>query len=57
MADPKVAGRVREDQRDGIGLGVQGTPTFFFDGTEDPEPQFLQGVQGPHRGPAGRLTG
>ncbi|QEV72938.1 disulfide bond formation protein DsbA [Streptomyces chartreusis] len=38
LADPKVAGRVREDQRDGIGLGVQGTPTFFFDGTRIQNP-------------------
>ncbi|MEW1599495.1 thioredoxin domain-containing protein [Streptomyces sp. NPDC093808] len=32
LADPEVAGRVQEDQRDGVGLGVQGTPTFFVDG-------------------------
>ncbi|MGW4869784.1 DsbA family protein [Streptomyces chartreusis] len=38
LADPEVAGRVREDQRDGIGLGVQGTPTFFFDGTKIQNP-------------------
>lgn len=30
--------RVRADQRDGIGLGVQGTPTFFFDGTRIQNP-------------------
>ena len=32
LADPKVASRIQADQRDGLGLGVQGTPTFFFDG-------------------------
>ncbi|MGV9501473.1 DsbA family protein [Streptomyces sp. NPDC003642] len=32
LADPEVAGRVLDDQRDGLGLGVQGTPTFFVDG-------------------------
>ncbi|MFE0251279.1 DsbA family protein [Streptomyces sp. NPDC059010] len=32
LADPRVAERVRTDQRDGLGLGVQGTPTFFMDG-------------------------
>ncbi|MEV6171835.1 thioredoxin domain-containing protein [Streptomyces sp. NPDC051954] len=32
LADPEVAGRVQDDQRDGLGLGVQGTPTFFVDG-------------------------
>ncbi|MGI5194304.1 DsbA family protein [Streptomyces sp. CA-288835] len=33
LADPETAGRVQDDQRDGLGLGVQGTPTFFLDGT------------------------
>ncbi|MEV6996643.1 thioredoxin domain-containing protein [Streptomyces sp. NPDC093982] len=32
LTDPKVAARIQEDQRDGLGLGVQGTPTFFLDG-------------------------
>ncbi|MFE7277209.1 DsbA family protein [Streptomyces sp. NPDC057623] len=32
LRDPKVAARIQADQRDGLGLGVQGTPTFFFDG-------------------------
>ncbi|MEU9191226.1 thioredoxin domain-containing protein [Streptomyces sp. NPDC048484] len=32
LADPEVAGRVQDDQRDGLGLGAQGTPTFFVDG-------------------------
>ncbi|MBU6534444.1 DsbA family protein [Streptomyces sp. NPDC048405] len=32
LADPEVAGRVETDQRDGLGLGVRGTPTFFVDG-------------------------
>ncbi|MFI1728442.1 DsbA family protein [Streptomyces acidicola] len=38
LADPEVAGRVQDDQRDGLGLGVQGTPTFFVDGTGIPTP-------------------
>lgn len=38
LADPEVAGRVQDDQRDGLGLGVQGTPTFFVDGTRIPTP-------------------
>ncbi|MER6087463.1 DsbA family protein [Streptomyces bluensis] len=38
LADPEVAGRVQDDQRDGLGLGVQGTPTFFVDGTRIPAP-------------------
>lgn len=38
LADPEAAGRVQDDQRDGLGLGVQGTPTFFVDGTRIPTP-------------------
>ncbi|MPY59990.1 DsbA family protein [Streptomyces spongiae] len=38
LADPDAAGRVQDDQRDGLGLGVQGTPTFFVDGTMIPTP-------------------
>ncbi|MEX1651781.1 thioredoxin domain-containing protein [Streptomyces pseudovenezuelae] len=34
LADPRVAGRVQDDQRDGLGLDVQGTPTFFVDGAK-----------------------
>ncbi|WP_328690010.1 DsbA family protein [Streptomyces phaeochromogenes] len=34
LADPEAAGRVQDDQRDGLGLGVQGTPTFFLDGEQ-----------------------
>ncbi|MFJ3658723.1 DsbA family protein [Streptomyces nigra] len=34
LADPEVAGRIQDDQRDGLGLGVQGTPTFFLDGEQ-----------------------
>ncbi|MCX5601256.1 DsbA family protein [Streptomyces phaeochromogenes] len=32
LKNPKVAARVQADQRDGLGLNVQGTPTFFLDG-------------------------
>ncbi|MFJ5223713.1 DsbA family protein [Streptomyces sp. NPDC088400] len=32
LSDPATAERVRADQRDGLGLGAQGTPTFFIDG-------------------------
>ncbi|MFI2410562.1 DsbA family protein [Streptomyces sp. NPDC018947] len=38
LTDPETAGRVQEDQRDGLGLGVQGTPTFFLDGRKIPNP-------------------
>ncbi|MFD7030051.1 DsbA family protein [Streptomyces sp. NPDC059917] len=31
VADPATEDRVRADQRDGMGLAVQGTPTFFLD--------------------------
>ncbi|MEV0318331.1 DsbA family protein [Streptomyces sp. NPDC050658] len=31
---PATAERVRADQGDGLGLEVQGTPTFFLDGTK-----------------------
>ncbi|WTT98437.1 DsbA family protein [Streptomyces sp. NBC_00076] len=33
LADPEVAGRVQDDQRDGLALDVRGTPTFVVDGT------------------------
>ncbi|MFD3918737.1 DsbA family protein [Streptomyces sp. NPDC058595] len=36
--DPGTAERVRTDQRDGLGLGVQGTPTFVVDGAVIPTP-------------------
>ncbi|WP_186780080.1 DsbA family protein [Streptomyces salinarius] len=39
LADPDVAGRVESDQRDGLGLGVAGTPTFFVDGEKVVTPQ------------------
>lgn len=38
VADPGTAERVRTDQRDGLGLGVQGTPTFVVDGAVIPTP-------------------
>ncbi|MFJ2173347.1 DsbA family protein [Streptomyces sp. NPDC087851] len=31
LKDPATTARVRVDQRDGLGLGVQGTPAFFLD--------------------------
>jgi len=34
--DPKTAERVAKDQRDGVGLGVQGTPTIFLNDEELP---------------------
>ncbi|ALV33195.1 thioredoxin domain-containing protein [Streptomyces sp. CdTB01] len=39
LADPEVAGRVQDDQRDGLALGVQGTPTFFVDGERITNPE------------------
>ncbi|MFG3191125.1 DsbA family protein [Streptomyces omiyaensis] len=32
VKDPGTLRRVEADQQDGLGLGVQGTPTFFVDG-------------------------
>lgn len=34
--DPKTAERIAKDQRDGVGLGVQGTPTIFLNEEELP---------------------
>ncbi|MEV8404514.1 thioredoxin domain-containing protein [Streptomyces niveus] len=36
--DPRTEERVSTDQRDGLGLGVQGTPTFVVDGAKIPAP-------------------
>ncbi|MEU0695628.1 thioredoxin domain-containing protein [Streptomyces niveus] len=36
--DPGTAERIAVDQRDGLGLGVQGTPTFAVDGAVIPTP-------------------
>lgn len=36
VADPAVGERVAKDQADGVGLGVQGTPTIFLNGEELP---------------------
>lgn len=38
LNDPATAERIEADQRDGLGLGVQGTPTFFVDGLRVPNP-------------------
>ncbi|NJQ01233.1 DsbA family protein [Streptomyces zingiberis] len=39
LDDPEVIARVRYDQRDGHGLDVQGTPTFFVDGERIANPR------------------
>lgn len=33
VADPATQARIEKDRQDGLALGVQGTPTFFLDGT------------------------
>ncbi|MET8826496.1 thioredoxin domain-containing protein [Streptomyces sp. NPDC004610] len=38
LADPETAGRVLADQEDGVGLGVNSTPTFFVDGEKIANP-------------------
>ncbi|MFI6696419.1 DsbA family protein [Streptomyces sp. NPDC050433] len=38
VKSPRTDERVRTDQRDGLGLGVQGTPTFVMDGATIPTP-------------------
>ncbi|AZM47443.1 disulfide bond formation protein DsbA [Streptomyces sp. WAC 06738] len=39
LAAPRTADRVRADQRDGLALDVQGTPTFFLGGEKISNPQ------------------
>ncbi|MBI4944674.1 MAG: thioredoxin domain-containing protein [Actinobacteria bacterium] len=34
VADPATAARVEKDRQDGLALGVQGTPTFFLNGSQ-----------------------
>lgn len=34
LADPEVRARVESDQKDGLALGVQGTPTLFLNGEQ-----------------------
>jgi protein-disulfide isomerase len=36
MADPKIAERVEQDQKNGVDLGVKNTPTVFLNGKEVP---------------------
>lgn len=38
LTAPTTAERVKADQRDGLGLGVQGTPTFVVDGVRIQNP-------------------
>lgn len=41
VAAPETAQRVERDQRDGMALGVQGTPTFFLNGEKfDGQPTY-----------------
>ncbi|MFH8257600.1 DsbA family protein [Streptomyces roseolus] len=39
VKDPATEERVKADQRDGMGLNVQGTPTFFLDGQKIQTPR------------------
>jgi protein-disulfide isomerase len=41
VADPATQKRVEADRNDGVALGVQGTPTFFLNGTMI-QPQSVQ---------------
>jgi protein-disulfide isomerase len=34
VADPATTARVEADSKDGLGLSVSGTPTFFLDGEQ-----------------------
>ncbi|HMX71365.1 MAG TPA: thioredoxin domain-containing protein, partial [Solirubrobacterales bacterium] len=36
VKDPETRKRVEKDQADGVGLGVQGTPTIYLNGEELP---------------------
>ncbi|MFE5946441.1 DsbA family protein [Streptomyces sp. NPDC056480] len=42
---PATLERVRADQRDGLALGVQGTPTFFVDGVRIQTPGTYEGFK------------
>ena len=43
-ADPATVERINADREDGLALGVQGTPTFFVDGTKL-EPQSFEDLR------------
>lgn len=46
LADPETAERVRNDQDDGLALGVSGTPTFFVNGERYDGPATYEGLRG-----------
>lgn len=45
LADPDTARRVRNDQNDGVALGVSGTPTFFLNGERYDGPPTYDGLR------------